>query len=40
MGKCVRGEQIYDDAHAVTSIYLFKNIKLSHILVGYRGELQ
>jgi hypothetical protein len=39
MGKCLRAEQVYEDAHAVTSIYIFKNIKVSSLLVGYKGEL-
>jgi hypothetical protein len=40
MGKCMRVEQVYEDAHAVTSIYVFKNIKLHSLLVGYKGGLQ
>jgi len=40
MGKGMRAEQVYEDTHAVTSIYVFKNIKLSSHLVGYKGELQ
>jgi hypothetical protein len=40
MAKCMRAEQGYEDAHAIKSIYVLKNIKLSSFLVEYKGELK